>query len=82
MLLVILNTPQGRLRFDRRCAGKVLLSFGQMFEKLAPNTYLVDETGKTLYLILQEMKRDRKTRVYKISEKLSTKQITQMLIDA
>ena len=82
MLLVVLNTPQARRRFDKRCKGEIGIYHTQILEKISTGVYLVDESPHTLRLILQEYTRDKKITVYKIQDQIHEKELIDMFIRA
>ena len=67
MLLVIASSPRMKRRFYRLAKRMIRMTPEQEVTHLGKNTFIVDESHKTLYKVIQEMQRSKRMQVYRIT---------------
>ncbi len=67
MLLVITSGRRAKDRFLRLAKRQVRMFPGQEVTHLGRDTFIVDETAKTLYKVIQEMQVSKLFKVYRIT---------------
>ncbi len=79
MLLIVVTKPSAKKRFIRLAKRTVQMFPGQEVTHLGRDAFIVDESHKTLYKVIQEMQRSKRIEVYRITSVTHAELIKQFI---